>query len=44
MFRRYARVWKPQTLNVNRHYLRRQILPRFVGTQIAAIAPADVKR
>ena len=44
VFRRYGRVWKPQTLNVNRHYLRRQILPRFEGTQIAAIAPADVKR
>ena len=23
VFRRYARVWKPRTLYVNRHYLRR---------------------
>ena len=29
VFRRYSRVWKPQTLYVNRNYLRRQILPRF---------------
>ena len=35
VFQRYARVWKPQTLYVNRSYLRRQILPRFAGTQIA---------
>ena len=39
-----ARVWKPQTLYVNRNYLRRQILPRFAGTQIADITRADVQR
>ena len=44
VFQRYARVWKPQTLYVNRHYLRRQILPRFAGTQIAEITRADVQR
>ncbi len=44
VFRRYARVWKPQTLYVNRNYLRRQILPRFAGTQIADITRADVQR
>ena len=44
VFRRYARVWKPQTLNVNRNYLRRQILPRFAGTPIADITRADVQR
>ena len=44
VFRRYARVWKPQTLYVNRSFLRRQILPRFSGTQIADITRADVRR
>ena len=44
VFQRYARVWKPQTLYVNRNYLRRQILPRFAGTQIADITRADVQR
>ena len=44
VFRRYARVWKPQTLYVNRSYLRRQILPRFAGTPIADITRADVER
>ena len=37
VFQRYAQVWKPQTLYVNRNYLRRQILSRFAGTQIADI-------
>ena len=31
VFQRYERVWKPRTLYVNRHYLRRQILPHFAG-------------
>ena len=44
VFQRYARVWKPQTLYVNRNYLRRQILPRFGGAQIADITRADVQR
>ena len=44
VFRRHARVWKPQTLYVNRSYLRRQILPRFAGTPIADITRADVQR
>ena len=44
VFRRYARVWKPRTLYVNRSYLRRQILPWFAGTQIADITRADVQR
>ena len=43
VFRRYARVWKPQTLYVNRNYLRRQILPRFAGIPIADITRADVR-
>ena len=44
VFRRHARVWKPQTLYVNRNYLRRQILPWFAGTQIADITRTDVQR
>ena len=44
VFRRYARVWKPQTLFVNRNYLRRQILPRFADMQVTDITRADVLR
>ena len=44
VFRRYARVWKPQTLYVSRNYLRRQILPWFAGTQIADVTRTDVQR
>ena len=44
VFRRYPSVWKPQTLHVNRNYLRRQILPRFTGTQVSDITRADVLR
>ena len=44
VFRRYARVWKPQTRYVNRNYLHRQILPRFGGMQVADITRADVLR
>ena len=44
VFRRYSKVWKPQTLYVNRNYLRRQILPHFAGTPIADITRADVRR
>ena len=44
VFRRYARVWKPQTRDVNRSYLHRQILPRFAGMQVADITRADVRR
>ena len=31
VFERYAGVWKPRTLEVNRCYLKNQILPRFAG-------------
>ena len=44
VFQRYARVWKPQTLYVNRNYLHRQILPRFAGTQVCDVTRADVQR
>ena len=31
VFERYRRLWKPGTLDVNRCYLKNQILPRFQG-------------
>ena len=43
VFDRYSRRWKPRTLQVNRVYLRRQILPYFKGRRIDAIAPQDVR-
>ena len=43
VFQRYERVWKPRTLYVNRHYLRRQILPHFAGRPIADINAQDVR-
>ena len=44
VFRRYARNWKPSTLNVNRGYHRNQILPWFEGHPITAITVSDVRR
>ena len=44
VFQRYARVWKPRTLDVNRTYLCRQILPAFAARQIAEITRQDVCR
>ena len=44
VFRNYGRNWKPQTLKVNRGYLRNQILPWFRGQKIADITRADVQR
>ena len=44
VFQLYSRVWKPQTLLVNRSYLRRQILPSFTGRHIADITRQDVQR
>ena len=41
-FRRHERVWKPRTIEVNRGYLRKQILPRFSRCQIAEITRQDV--
>ena len=43
VFNRYARNWKPSTLEVNRSYLRKQILPWFRGRQIADITRKDVQ-
>ena len=42
VFRRYERIWKPGTLNVNRYHLRRHLLPRFAGRPIAEIERRDV--
>ena len=44
VFRNYGRNWKPQTMKVNRAYLRNQILPWFGGRNIADITRADVQR
>ncbi len=44
VFRRQSRYWKPGTLDVNRRYLRNQILPRFRGRPIGAITGADVQQ
>ncbi len=43
-FRRNQRIWKPQTMEVNRGYLRGQIMPGFAGRQIAEITRRDVVR
>ena len=43
VFERHARLWKAGTLNVNRSYLRCQILPHFTGRQIADIDRQEVR-
>ena len=43
VFDRYGRRWKPRTLDVNRAYLRRQILPYFAGRPIGEITREDVR-
>ncbi|MYE00150.1 MAG: tyrosine-type recombinase/integrase [Alphaproteobacteria bacterium] len=43
-FHRHERVWKPGTLDVNRSYLRNQILPHFAGRPIATIDRQEVRR
>ena len=44
VFRRQSRHWKPGTLDVNRNYLKNQILPRFRGQPIGAITSVDVQQ
>lgn len=44
IFRRYGRVWKPATLQVNRVYLRNQIMPWFRGRPVADITRAEVRQ
>ena len=43
VFERYRRLWKPRTLDVNRCYLKNQILPRFHGRQVADIDRRDIR-
>ena len=43
VFERYARLWKPRTLVVNRAYLKKQILPHFAGRPISDIDRRDVR-
>ena len=43
VFQRYGRVWKAGTLDVNRCYLRNQLLPHFTGRPIADIDRQEVR-
>ena len=43
VFERYERVWKAGTLEVNRGYLRNQILPCFSGRPVADIDSQEVR-
>ena len=43
MFQHYGRIWKAGTLEVNRYYLRNQLLPHFSGLGIADIDRRDVR-
>ena len=43
-FRRHARLWKPGTMRVNRHYLKNQILPHFAERPVAVITADDVRQ
>ena len=43
VFSRYARNWKPSTLNVNLGYYRKQILPWLGGRRISDITRHDVQ-
>ena len=44
VFTLYGRRWKPRTLEVNRTYLRCQILPFFEGRPIEAITREEVRK
>ena len=44
VFRRYARVWKPQTQYVNRSYYRCTLAPWFAGRPVADIGRQEVER
>ena len=43
VFERYQRVWKARTLEVNRSYLRNQILPCFSGRTVADVDSREVR-
>ena len=44
VFRRYARVWKPRTLYVNRSYYRSTLAPWFTTRPVADINRQEVER
>ena len=44
VFHQHERLWKPRTMEVNRCYLRNQILPYFGGRQIAEIDGSEVRK
>ena len=44
VFRRYARNWKPSTLQVNRGHYRNHILPWFKGRAVGDITVHDVQQ
>ena len=44
VFALHGRRWKPQTLDVNRAYFRRQILPFFEGRPIDAITRDEIRK
>ena len=44
VFRRYARVWKPQTTYVNRSYYRCTLAPWFAGWPVADVDRQEVER
>ena len=43
VFGRYALIWKPGTLKVNRYYLRNQLMPYFAGRPIGDIDRREVR-
>ncbi len=43
VFSRYERRWKPSTMEVNRYYLKNQLLPFFGDKDVASITHADIK-
>ena len=43
VFRQHERVWKPRTLDVNRGYLKKQILPHFADRPVADIDRREVR-
>ena len=44
VFERHERLWKPRTLEVNRYYLRNQLMPYFAGRPVAMIDRREVRR
>ena len=43
VFERHERLWKPGTLEVNRGYLKNQIMPHFAGRPVAEIDRREVR-